>query len=289
MAESAGAAPFRIKVAPEMTDDGSLHSLLQELDSEAPSVSGSRQERHTQHLWVDWKRLDGHVEKLFVKIYRPPVKRNLLTLFLASRARREYTVSRRAAELELPVVAAIAFGERRQLGVVVDQLVAFRDIGSATTVSRIVKGSRATERTRLKMMRLFAERLADLHHRGYLHLAASPRNLLRIVEAEQTSFRWVDHSAALIFSRSIHATAEAAPDVVHSFEQEVLVRDLADRMRFLEFYAPGAEEFHRWVLDLWNRGFSSKYLRRSRKLRMFWRSGASSRTATSRSPGSRTK
>lgn len=234
---------------PTVDPDGRLARLFRELDFTAPYVKKQRRERNTWHLRV---KTDGHDGKLalFVKVYRRPPLRNALTIFLPSRVKREWRNSRNAAACGLPVPAAIAAGERRVGGVVVDQFVAFRRIPRTRSVSRLLRRAvkRGMPMRRIRWRERFARALANLHAHGYRHGACSPRNALVRKKDPTKTVWWIDHPRGRLFSGSIHATTRALPDLVQALDSSLLAPDVASATHFLQAYAPGLKDFHRRVL-----------------------------------------
>jgi Lipopolysaccharide kinase (Kdo/WaaP) family len=230
-------------------------------------VRKQRSERHTTHYWVEAQSPAGTV-RYFVKRYQPPLRRNLITLVAASRVRREYENSRRAVELGLNAVPAIAYAERRHAGIVVDQWIVFEDVGrcqSAADVFDEAKRFGRTAKVRAELLDRFATELRDMHERGYSHLAISPRNLLRVASTARYSI--IDHNAAIVFPRSIHATRDAIPDLLNLFDSERLFPAKSGWREFLERYAPGAESFHAEVATALRSNVSSDRARRQQKVR----------------------
>ena len=260
----------RVLLAPELRGDERLEHLLHELRHDASEVTRCREERHTRHLWLSAETRAGPLP-LFIKVYRPPLKRNLLTPLFSGRARREFLCSRQAAARSLKVLPAIAYGERRRRGVVVDQFVAFRQLKRARSVARLLLEADDAGAARLEQVPRFAEALADLHRGGYLHLQASPRNLLLVRAASGRCCVWIDHPSGLFFRRSIWARLPALADVLQVFRSRVLLPSLEDRRLFLEHYAPGHPRFHRLALKLHRRYIAPSTLRRLLKVGSFWK------------------
>lgn len=269
----------RVVVEPNLDPSGLLRRALAHLSKHAPIVQRERKERHTRHLWLE---LDagGAPLALFVKRYLPPLTRNLLTALLRSRAEREYDNSRSAHALGLPVLPAVAFGERRILGTVVDQFVAFHTVAPLRSLSSLLRRSKRPDHTRNKHLPIFAEALGQLHQAGYLHGAASPRNLLRIGARGARRFVWIDHPSAVLAGGDVRGREPALYDVLQAFESSLLFPDEGARARFLERYAPGDGAFAARALAAWRHGVRAGSLRR----RLAFRSVFSRRSAAARAP-----
>ncbi len=234
---------------PAVDKDGGLKRLFRELDFGAPYVQKQRRERNTWHLKVK-TRVGGEKVKLFVKVYRRPAVRNAFTVLLPSRVRREWKNSRAAFALGLNAPSAIAFGERRVGGIVVDQFVAFLRLARMRSVSEIlrraVKKGRPARQT--KWRDRFARAIAEMHARGYRHGACSPRNALVRKKDPTKTVWWIDHPRGRTFSSSIHATAPALADLLQALDSRLIAPDEAAAREFLASYAPGKDDFHRLVL-----------------------------------------
>lgn len=261
----------RIEIAEPLGERDDLRSVLAELTPDSECVRRSASERHTTHLWLRLSNGDEPLE-LFVKIYRPPLKRNLTTLLLASRARREYRNSRAAADRGLAVLPAVAYGERRRRGVVVDQLVAFRDLRHSRSLARLLLKSRQPESDRRYWLPRFADELGRLHEGGYLHLQASPRNLLICPREEGSPCFWIDHPSGVLFRGSIRARLAALADILQALNSRLLFPDEEHRQEFLRHYAPGDQRFADLVGKLRGkrgRTVRASFLRRSIKVMTF--------------------
>ncbi len=256
-----------LELAPEVRSHA-LSGVLAELCPEHPAVAQWRRERNTFHFWVRGETID---RPLFVKIYRPPLVRNLFTPVMRSRARREFENSREAFARGLPVVPAIAFGERRKHGVVVDQMVAFADLGDVRSLAQILLWGGTTPEYRVEGRDAFARTLGALHDGAYLHLAASPRNLLRVRRDNRVEWLWIDHPSAVVWHEPVRAREGGLADVLSAFESAALVPDEAAARAFLEVYAPGADAFAEEALALRRKGVhASAYCARA-KWRAAWR------------------
>lgn len=246
-----------------------LETVLRELVPEHPAVAQWRRERNTFHAWVE---PEPGAPRVFVKIYRPPLVRNAFTPVARSRARREYDNSRAAHERGLPVVPAIAFGERRVNGFVVDQMVAFEDLGDVKSLAQILLWSGTPETRRAEGRAQFARTLSLLHDGGYLHLAASPRNLLRVRRSDgATEWLWIDHPSGVLVDASIRAREVALADVLSAFESAALVPDDDAARAFLAVYAPDATGFAERALALRRNGARAAAFCARAKWRDLWR------------------
>lgn len=264
----------RVVVEPELAESGVVAEALAGLSKRSSFVRRFRSERNTRHYWIELVH-DGEPIRLFVKRYLPPLTRNLLTPLLCSRAEREYRNSRGAHALGLPAVPAVAFAERRRLGIVTDQLVAFRTIAPLRPLDSILRRARVLERARAKYLPLFARELAVLHEAGVVHGSASPRNLLRTGTRDARAFVWIDHPSAVLFDRSVRAGPAALADLFQAFESLLLVPDGAARAAFLANYAPEDPAFQQRALAAWDGGQRAKDRRRRLALKsLFSRSSA---------------
>lgn len=262
---------FRARVAPDLPEGDALADALKSFGPEVTKIDRSTTERHTTHFWLTLEGPPGG-SKMFVKRYQPPIRRNFTTLFLASRVRREYLNSREALRLGIPTVPALGYAETRKAGVVRDQVIAFRDLGDCVTMTDVIRQASDLAAARVREAGRFARMLGALHDVGYLHLAASPRNVVYVGEDREEPV-WIDHTAALFFHLSIRATWRALPDVIHVFETS-LIRGAEEREQFLLAYAPDDEAFRRRAMRVRDRGFRSKLLRRFTKVtRIFRRRG----------------
>lgn len=246
-----------------------LEAVLQGLVPEHPAVVQWRRERNTFHAWVE--SAPG-APRVFVKLYRPPFVRNAFTPIARSRARREYDNSRAAFTRGLPVVPAIAYGERRVRGFVVDQMVAFEDLGDVKSLAQILLWSGTPETRRADGRTQFARTLSRLHEGGYLHLAASPRNLLRVRRADgRTEWLWIDHPSGVLVDTSVRAREPALADVLSAFESAALVPSDDAARAFLHEYAPDATGFAQRALELRTSGARAAAFCARAKWRDLWR------------------
>lgn len=245
-----------------------LAAVLRELVPEHPAVKQWRRERNTFHAWVE---PSPAAPRVFVKLYRPPFARNALTPWSRSRAHREYDNSRTAFERGLPVVPAIAYGERRARGFVVDQLVAFEDLGDVKSLAQILLWSGTPEARRDEGRLQFARTLSRMHDGGYLHLAASPRNLLRVRSRDEaTRWLWIDHPSGVLVDHSVRAREAALADVLSAFESAALVPDDEAARAFLRAYAPDATGFADRALALRESGARAATYCSRAKWRALW-------------------
>ncbi|MFG0318233.1 MAG: hypothetical protein ACF8XB_13240 [Planctomycetota bacterium JB042] len=252
---------------------GAVHEpwadVLQDVSSDCPFVVRQRKERHTRHLWLKLPADDGP-RRVFVKIYRPPLKRNLGTPLLAGRAAREYRNGSLARERALSVVPVLAYGERRRFGVVVDQFVAFEHARKVRSVVELILRADDPAAARAELRPIVAENLRALHRGGCLHLAASPRNLVGVGKKEVRTWRWIDLPSAIFFRRSIHARLPALADVLQVLRSRTLLPDEAARRAFVAEYAPGDERFAARVFRCRRLGVRPSFVRRLLKVTVGW-------------------
>lgn len=266
--------PFsETEIAPEVDDRRAVETIFERLaavtQGEDPNcvLRKQRDERHTTHYWFE-SHQSGVTRRFFVKRYRPPLERNLFTFALRSRVEREYANSRRALELGIPSLPAIGYAQRRRFGVVVDQVIVFHDVGKCKSAAQLIEaameeGEEATVREEIATR--FAHDLRSMHERGYSHLSVSPRNYLKVLVDGR--FVIIDHNAAVVFPRSIHATSEAVPDLLNLFESRRLLPDASTRAEFLRAYAPDSEAFRTQVTAAVEAGRRSDRAARVQKLR----------------------
>jgi hypothetical protein len=236
----------RLEIAADVDGAAWLRAVLGQLDATHPRVRRARQERNTQQFWVDASD-DRAACPLFAKRYAIPFSRNLGTLFLRGRARREFQASRRAFALGIPAIPAIALGERRTLGIVVDQLVAFRDAGDCISTTELLRdpANKGDERKefRRRLIEFAGRSLRAMHELGVAHLQASPRNLLLRGDPARLDAVWIDWNAAVFFPRSILGGEEALADVLNFLENERLFASEGRRRAFFEAYGGDLTDF----------------------------------------------
>lgn len=243
-------------IAPDFHSEN-LAKALAGIAEGAPGVRRSRTERHTTHFWFV---VDGR--RYFVKRYRPPLERNVFTFAARSRAEREFDNSRLALALGLNVVPAIAFGERRQWSIVVDQMIAFEDISPVKSVTQLLERSKDRVEVRREVLPSLARDVARMHDAGYSHLALSPRNYLR-VGVDPARFTVIDHNAAIAFDHPIRARDEAVADLLNLFDSRKLFPDAESRREFFAIYSPEDLEFAGRIESVIRSGKGSSSARRA--------------------------
>ncbi len=256
-------------VAPGGAGCGPWADALRDVSSDCPFVVRQRKERHTRHLWLKIPADDGP-RRVFVKVYRPPLKRNLGTPLLAGRAAREYRNGSLARERALAVVPAVAYGERRRFGVVVDQFVAFEHVRKVRSIVDLILKADDPAAVREALRPIVAENLGALHRGGCLHLAASPRNLVAVGPEDERTWRWIDLPSAMFFRRSVHARLPALADVLQVLRSRTLLPDEAARRAFVEEYAPGDARFAARVFRCRRFGLRPSFVRRLLKVTAGW-------------------
>jgi len=260
-------------IAPEVDDRRAIESIFEWLAAASqvgdPNcvLRKQRDERHTTHYWFESLQA-GVTRRFFVKRYRPPLERNLFTFALRSRVEREYANSRQALELGIPSLPAIGYAQRRRFGVVVDQVIVFHDVGKCKSATQLIEAAMENGEevsVREEISSRFARDLKSMHERGYSHLSVSPRNYLKVLSDGR--FVIIDHNAAIVFPRSIHATSEAVPDLLNLFESRRLLPDDSTRAEFLRAYAPDSAAFRAQVTAAVEVGRRSDRAARAQKLR----------------------
>ena len=188
---------------------------------------------------ADLKLPEGH---FFLKVYSYSGAWRLRTLFVASRAGREYRNLLRMAELGFPVPTPVACGQARTLGLVGDSFVMTRAIENAASVRILIRRPQSApfpmpgRKERLRLIDEFARRLRRAHEEGFFIHTLRSKNVLVTCADGRYEVHVIDVPFAGILRWRLMPRAGRIRDLASlmKWSRELLSR--SERMRFARAY-----------------------------------------------------
>jgi hypothetical protein len=192
---------------------------------------------------VELRLPEGHY---FLKVYAYSGLWRLRTVFIVSRARREYLNLLRMARLGFRVPDPVAYGQARALGFVSGSFVMTRAIEGAVSLRALIDDPKAapfplpSRDERRRLISGFAKTLRAAHAGGYFIHTLRAKNLLLTHDGSRHDLHVIDVPFAGILRWRLFPTAGRVRDlaVLMKWARALLTR--TERMRFAKAYGADA-------------------------------------------------
>lgn len=197
--------------------------------------------------WVEEVELPSG--RFFLKVYAYRGLWRLRTVFIQSRARREYRNLLRMAELGFRVPQPVAYAQRRMLGFVSRSFVMTRAVDNAVDLRSLIdRGDRASlppSPERRRLIEEFARTLRRAHDEKFFVHTLRAKNLLLSRDGDRWSLHVIDVPFAGIGRYRLFPEWGRVRDlaVLMKWARQLLSR--TERMRFARTYGAGRELLRR--------------------------------------------